>query len=766
MGQDVKNQTRFCQIPEFSKKGSNWHMKPRRVIMAVSLVSIMTLATFTTYSSLVFAPFVQIENPTIIWETTGYPCTMDPHKAMEWDVAFLEGDTENYYDSPKCFLSNIYETLYTYDFESADTTPSVPLLAESVVISADGLNYTFSLRQNVRFHDGTPFNAYSVQMNFWRMLGRCWSGGNDRWGGVQTVAEPILGGQNVADAVYEYGDKSSEHTAAWTDWVENSAAIIVLDEFTVRIRLEYTYAPFLSIIAHPVCSIISPTFFMARGGMSPANADITVDEQAWNIDSEIMDQETCGTGPYKLVRWIKNYKPGYSYIVTYSGIELTLFEDYWRAEDAKTTHPNAGAITDLTIKYVSDMDHTDIMMDINDMISRLEDGLTDGCDWPIASAYSIWNNETIRGDGTVQSLNPEIKIWTGSPVYKGMMRGFNMNPYLPEYSGAILAAPGLEGYDIPIELELRQNPFSDYELRAAISYAFDYQAAIDQMVNGLGILQQGPIPQGMFAHDDELFMFERNMTEAVRHWNLAMANGLDGVWANNSYNFTFFGPEDDIVKQTIENIIAHPDSIDPSSPLNFTVLSPVVASDYVELVRNGQFTIFYFYWAPGHTDPDNYVTPFVRSTSRQDSISGYNVGDLIGLVGSTGESGVVWDHETVDGWIDAAAAESDPATRISLYSQIQEAIVDHCAYIWCYQNVEFHVERHLMDGYVFNPVRNLYFYHYNNSRIVMQEQQRFQLLEKAFNASMGLLPFALFFVVAVVVVKKYPESQMASDWPK
>ncbi|MFX1560889.1 MAG: NosD domain-containing protein, partial [Promethearchaeota archaeon] len=42
MGEDVKNQTRFCQIPQLSKKGSNWHLKSRIIFMAVGLSFILT----------------------------------------------------------------------------------------------------------------------------------------------------------------------------------------------------------------------------------------------------------------------------------------------------------------------------------------------------------------------------------------------------------------------------------------------------------------------------------------------------------------------------------------------------------------------------------------------------------------------------------------------------------------------------------------------------------------------------------------------------
>ena len=42
----------------------------------------------------------------------------------------------------------------------------VPALAESWSISKDGTVYTFYLRKNVKFQDGTPFNAQAVKTYF------------------------------------------------------------------------------------------------------------------------------------------------------------------------------------------------------------------------------------------------------------------------------------------------------------------------------------------------------------------------------------------------------------------------------------------------------------------------------------------------------------------------------------------------------------------------------------------------------------------------
>ena len=47
--------------------------------------------------------------------------------------------------------------------------PIVPALATSWSVSEDGRTYTFKLREGVKFHDGTPFNAEAAHFNFQRM---------------------------------------------------------------------------------------------------------------------------------------------------------------------------------------------------------------------------------------------------------------------------------------------------------------------------------------------------------------------------------------------------------------------------------------------------------------------------------------------------------------------------------------------------------------------------------------------------------------------
>src|SRR5258706_7107806 len=64
-------------------------------------------------------------------------------------------------------LSSVYDTLIRFKEGSFTQEPG---LATSWKMSPDGLVYTFTLRKNVTFHDGTPFDADAVKISYDRLL--------------------------------------------------------------------------------------------------------------------------------------------------------------------------------------------------------------------------------------------------------------------------------------------------------------------------------------------------------------------------------------------------------------------------------------------------------------------------------------------------------------------------------------------------------------------------------------------------------------------
>ncbi len=161
-------------------------------------------------------------------------------------------------------LVNLYDGLVRYKDGTLEVEPS---LAESWTISEDGKTYTFKLREGVKFHDGTPFNAEAVKFNFDRML----------------------------KEDHPFADTGPFPLAFFFSAVEEVTAV---DPTTVAFKLDAPYAPFLSNLAYPTGLIVSPAAVEKHGkdfGRNPS-----------------------GTGAYKFAEWEPNAK-----------MVATRNEDYW-----------------------------------------------------------------------------------------------------------------------------------------------------------------------------------------------------------------------------------------------------------------------------------------------------------------------------------------------------------------------------------------------------------------------------------------------------
>src|SRR5690606_2628814 len=82
--------------------------------------------------------FAQAPADTYDYQTFGEIASLDPARA--YDSASGE------------IIENVYETLYAYN--GGEIAEFVPALATDYSVSADGLHWTFTLRQGVKFHSG------------------------------------------------------------------------------------------------------------------------------------------------------------------------------------------------------------------------------------------------------------------------------------------------------------------------------------------------------------------------------------------------------------------------------------------------------------------------------------------------------------------------------------------------------------------------------------------------------------------------------------
>jgi peptide/nickel transport system substrate-binding protein len=213
-------------------------------------------------------------------------CIGQPKEVVEEEPEVTDPDTLNILaygepdqlDPATCYdargslvIHNLYDRLIGYD--SPDTKVINPRLAESWEISDDGMEYTFYLRKDATFHDGSAVTADAVKYSF--------------------------------DRVLKMNQPPSWMMAQCMDL--NSTQVI--DDYTVKITLTKPYAAFLPILCYTVASIVNPDVIEANGGVAEG------EENEWLNQNET----GAGSGPYELVEWIPNER-----------IVLIRYDDYWR----------------------------------------------------------------------------------------------------------------------------------------------------------------------------------------------------------------------------------------------------------------------------------------------------------------------------------------------------------------------------------------------------------------------------------------------------
>lgn len=169
----------------------------------------------------------------------------------------------------------ILEGLLEFEEDSFELKPG---LAHDWEVSDDGLKYTFYLEEGVTFHDGTPFNAEAVKINF------------ERW------ADP--------DHEYAFSDDGyvySMYGTMFGGYKGEEGHVIeeinVVNDYEIEFILNQPLGFFLQNLGMSYFAITSPA---------------ALEEYGPNIN-----ENPVGTGPFKFVSWTKD-----------DSIVLEKFEDY------------------------------------------------------------------------------------------------------------------------------------------------------------------------------------------------------------------------------------------------------------------------------------------------------------------------------------------------------------------------------------------------------------------------------------------------------
>lgn len=168
--------------------------------------------------------------------------------------------------SANVYHNKIFETLVIQD-ENMEIQPGLATDWERI----DDYEWEFQLREDVEFHDGTPFNAEAIEAN------------------INRVLDPEL----------------ASPRASQFEMVE---AVEIVDDYTVRIITEYPFAPLLSNLAHYSGGIISPESIQAEDG-EPS-----------------VTENPIGTGPLTFESWEQGNEVVLSKNENYWGDEMQVDE--------------------------------------------------------------------------------------------------------------------------------------------------------------------------------------------------------------------------------------------------------------------------------------------------------------------------------------------------------------------------------------------------------------------------------------------------------
>jgi len=474
----------------------------------------------------------------------GSPQTLDP--AVAYDTASAEP------------IMNVYETLIFFD--EGKTNQFVPRLATNWYVSVDGLTYTFTIRQGVKFHNNEILTAEDVEYSFERLMVTDKAGG-PAW----MLYEPLFD---------MFGSRDAEGNFTITGQQIDNA--ITRNETAVTLHLTKPYPPFMQILALTWSSVLCKKWCVGIGDWPGTWDNWTL----YNGPSQtaIENQTTeppgphinamCGTGPFML-----------DYYQT--GVEWSIikFDDYWGGWPAPGSN---GFLQRVTFKSISNWEVRKNMF--------LE-GQLDHVTVPRARIDEVLGQPGIRCIYPLEDL-----------ICMAMFFTFNMStssPYLGVPGGLPLGTFNESG--IPPDF------FSDINVRKGFAYAFNYSKLIEEELRGEAYQPATPIIPGLPFYNSAQEKYGINLDAAMDYFVAAWGGQ---IW-DNGFKFTMCYNEGNLLrKKACEIIKANVESLNDKFHIQ---IQPVAWSYYILSLHNHEIPMFQSGWLADYADPHDFVYSFMYS---------------------------------------------------------------------------------------------------------------------------------------------------------
>ena len=564
----------------------------------------------------------------LIFDQPERPDTLDPHVTFStpgWGI-----------------VQQIYQTLVNYNGSSYTTY--VPVLAKSWSVSADNLNYTFVLRQDVHFSNGDPFNAYVMWFSLYRAI-------------VMNQAGSFILQENfwLPGVTYYSGANESANATAWVTNALNSwdffnptteqKALMAADNNSFQAVDAYTivlhggngyldafpYAFLLASISGPIASAVDPKVIQQNGQVHYTQ------ENTW------MTTHMVGTGPYVLTGGFLD--------PTASSYTLKPDPNYW-AINASKAEP---------LNNIIQPAHASIQVDFQNDAAIAVNDMKTGKVMSASFAYI--------GPSTVQSLQgvPCVAANALDTVYGSTAGGWW------------------------IYMNQNTDPFTNWSVRQAVVHAINYQRIIDVAFGGHAERWVGPVPPGYpYYNPDNLAPYQYDVTLAKKF--MSQSPWPNGYPTQINYEYVNLGDwadvarllQDDLKQIGINILPTKIDNIDKLYELQKRNLDGNCIAQ--NATGGGPFPIGQEFYTSDYISPDDWT---------QNNAISY---------GSANDCMAAYNDPAMDTLVLDAATQTDASTARTEYANMTRLMYDNATVAWLVVPTQFQVVNTHLQGFVSNPM--------------------------------------------------------------
>lgn len=454
-----------------------------------------------------------------------------------------------------------YQALMTFD----KTMKPVPGQAESVSTSTDGKTYTFKLRANAKYSDGSPLTAKNYEYA-WKRLADPNLAGDYQFIGCGVIAGYSEYAVTTCADAQGSTKTITEAKTLDLDKLRDGVGVKATDDNTLQITLVNPAPYFLSMAALWV-------------GVPVREEDATKGDE-WFRDAA----NYVGNGPFKMTEHDE-------------GSKVT-----WERNDNYT-----GPLGPVKLKGIE-------MSEIEDSAVSFQAFKNGELDISGVAAEDL---AAVQGDAT---MSKEMVNVPGSCTY---------------YLG----------------MNTKKAPFDNLKVRQAFSQAFDREAWVRDVQQGLGVVSQSFIPQGFPGYDssDKSWAFDATAAKkALADAGFANGQGLPPIkltFSSSPRNKVRFEWMANQLKQNLGVNV----TLDPVDPTAYTALTKVA-------VDQSPLQMFFLGWCADYPDQQDWLTLVFKTGGISAARTGYS-------------------NKQFDDLVTQADVEQDATKRADLYNQAQKILV-------------------------------------------------------------------------------------------